>query len=85
MNKLVLLSCILLVGCGPPYHPNSEPTTDVCLQKQYFDDCLKQLPEGPKATHYNDWSEIVSSCTESARLLSYRQSEFVTPECRTGF
>lgn len=84
MNKIIVLT-FLLVGCGGEVVTNTTPVVDVCLQKIYFDDCMKLLPAGPTTTNYNDWSEVISECTNSARLLSFRQSKDVKESCKTGY
>lgn len=86
MYKILFLT-ILLVGCGGGENSaiSSSPILDVCLQKVYFDDCMKLLPAGPTSTKYNDWSEVIAECTDSAKSLSYRQKKNVKDECRTGY
>lgn len=93
MEKIVLVALLLLAGCDSNSMSkmeianklNTNPIRDVCLQKVYFDDCMKALPAGPTSTNYNDWSEVVSACTDSAKELAYRQSKDVKEECKTGY
>lgn len=87
MYKILLLS-FLLVGCMGEIEnaeTSTTPIVDACLQKVYFDDCMKALPAGPTSTKYNDWSEVIDECTDSAKSLSYRQTKNVKDECKSGF
>ena len=85
MYKIIFLS-VLLVGCGGGGVPSSTtPIKDACLQKIYFDDCMEALPAGPTSTKYNDWSEVIAECTDTAKILAYRQTKNVKEECKTGY
>lgn len=81
MYKILFLT-FFISGCV-----NQAPNTfvDVCLQKEYFEDCMKDLPTGPTSTKYNDWSEVISECRDTARELSYRQTKNIKEECKGGF
>lgn len=87
MKISILVLTLLLTACGEAVHINNEsnPIVDSCLRKQYFDDCLSKIPTGPVSTVSNDWSEVVESCGDIARQMSYRETKNVKSECRTGY
>lgn len=67
MNGLALVIVAkCLSGCEAfePVKNNQE------LRTKIFMECLDKIPEGPRQTHYNDWSEVVDSCDSAA----YRHS-----------
>lgn len=69
----IVVVAAMLTGCNPaPGSPASawQYVPDQALRAQRFDACMQALPAGPVSTHYNDWSEVVDSCADSA----YRQS-----------
>lgn len=51
----------------------SRPQPDLVLQREIFNECMRNLPEGPKSTVYNDWDEIISECRLTAYCLSLKK------------
>ena len=89
MKYTAILLALALTACG---QHSSETTayasdtddvivTDQCLKREIFTECMKILPAGPQATHYNDWDEVVSQCGREALWMSKRRRAFVKPEC----
>lgn len=70
----------VLGGCGEP-SPNSM-MRDQCKRQQIFLQCMAALPEGPKATMYNDWAEVVEACESAAAYQALRPAGAIKPECR---
>lgn len=64
---LLIMAMLALTACGNDrsYHINQEKRVVL------FQQCLKTLPAGPIATHYNDWSEVVDACEGFATRASY--------------
>lgn len=81
---LVGLIVVLLGGCTRPVELETAPTrmTDQCMRQQTFLQCMEEMPEGPEETRYNDWAEVVDSCSTHAYYVSQRQVRFIKPECR---
>lgn len=78
-NTLIAISIAgLLAGCSD--EPN-DIVKDQCLRVELFQQCMKSLPAGPVATHYNDWSEVVTSCEAAAFYQSMRPRVAVKKEC----
>lgn len=80
---LAVSSIGLLAACNPvPGAPASEWQwmNDQTLRSELFQKCMQILPAGPVKTHYNDWSEVVDSCEDSA----YRQSRRLAKADRHG-
>lgn len=78
---IALLACLLLAGCdSKPFQPING--TDQCMRREIFKECMAALPAGPKATHYNDWSEVVSECDSAARYQAIRRMDQIKMECR---
>lgn len=66
---LVMVMALLVSGCD-----SLEPlSANQALRSLLFKDCLNNLPAGPQSTHYNDWSEVVSECENSAYYRSLRR------------
>lgn len=86
---IILLLTLTLTACGK----HSSDTTafasdvddvvvvDMCLQRELFNECMKNLPAGPVATKYNDWDEVVKECRIGARYMAKRRRGVVNPEC----
>ena len=79
MNLIKAVSVLsfvgLLSGCNPqPGSPASEWQwmNDQSMRAELFKTCMQILPAGPVRTHYNDWSEVVDSCEDSAYYQSRR-------------
>lgn len=76
LKAVTLVSVVsLLTACNPsPGSPASDWQwmTDQTLRADLFQKCLGALPAGPVSTHYNDWSEVVDSCENSAYYQSRR-------------
>lgn len=80
MKKIIaLLAALSLSGCMEVPPP---PVADQCLRAQLFQACMKSLPAGPVSTQYNDWDEVVDSCSNTAYYQSLRRAESIKPECR---
>lgn len=63
MRNAAILTIALLAGCGEaPLKPEPDGALRIALSR----DCIATLPEGPKATHYNDWAEAVEQCDTNA-------------------
>lgn len=69
---LVCVMALMLAGCDGMPLPVRE------LQPMYFDQCLKNLPNGPQKTHYNDWAEVVSQCRYASSEMSNRPHGVMT-------
>lgn len=80
MRVALVLAAVLLTACNPVPVATSIP--DQCVRQQLFQACMKALPAGPVATHYNDWSEVVEACESSAYYQSFRLTSTIKPECR---
>lgn len=76
---LLLASAALLTACSEKA-PTTEP--DQCIRAEQFQQCLASVPAGPTSTHYNDWSEVVSECRNTAYYQSLRDPAAIKPECR---
>jgi len=70
---------VALGGCAPP--APQDRVVDQCLRHQYFEECLKTVPPGPSATHYNDWDDVVEACGSQAYYMALRPHAAVKPEC----
>lgn len=72
---LVAAACFALSGCeelkSPEYAPDQKD------RQRIFKECMAGLPEGPKATTYNDWDEVVGECAKAA----YYQSLYCYENC----
>ena len=67
MKKLIVfVSLVSLFGCDQ-YKLNTE------LRHKYFIECLEKIPKGPERTEYNDWSEVVDSCSSIAYQLALQE------------
>lgn len=79
--KTLILSLVLVgvVGCEP-MPPKTQ--SDQCMRAELFKQCMKELPAGPLATHYNDWDEVVAQCDQTAYYQSMRATTAIKPECR---
>ncbi len=81
----ILLSILLtftLVGCNEVKEITERNIPDQCLRRELFNECMKLLPGGPIATHYNDWDEVVSECRTYAWSVSHRLQSVVKKECQ---
>lgn len=90
-NKLLIIASILaLAACGKHSSETTAYASDVdevvitnmCLQRELFNECMKNLPAGPQATKYNDWDEVVSECRHTAYYLAKRKRRVVPDECQ---
>jgi len=83
VKKLILLTVLLLAACSKDDKPFiDERESNLCLQREIFNECMKILPAGPVATKYNDWDEVVSECRQNGYYMSIRKRKFVKPECQ---
>lgn len=81
----ILLSILLLftlVGCNEVKEITERNIPDQCLRRELFNECMKALPGGPIATHYNDWDDVVSECRTYAWSVSHRLQSVVKKECQ---
>ena len=78
---LSLFMLFILAACQPKQilDPN---IPDQCLRRELFNECMKSLPSGPVATHYNDWDDVVSECRAYAWSVSVRLQSVVKKECQ---
>jgi hypothetical protein len=87
---LFVLPVLALTACGDHSSSQTMFSSDIgevviidkCMQREIFNQCMKTLPEGPKATKYNDWDEVVAECRHSGYYMSARKRKFVKPECQ---
>lgn len=56
--------------------------TDVCMQRQIFDQCMQTAKVNAPASPPSVWSDVVKECRLAGFLMSKRAEEFVKPECR---
>lgn len=68
-----------LTGCGDLVK-QPEYRVDQTKRIVLFQACLKLLPAGPISTQYNDWSEVVTQCENSA----YYQSQECFKNCENS-
>lgn len=70
--KLILIAFIVfaLTGCYDSEHLYTY--YDTTIYGTAFADCEKNLPVGPEVTHYNDWDEVVDSCSRVAIIQAGR-------------
>jgi len=79
MNKLIAIAALLiLMGCK---NQMDDVVIDQCLRVELAQQCMKDLPAGPVAAHYNDWSEVVAECDNNAFGQAKRRRHSVKPEC----
>lgn len=78
MKKLLIVtvSCLGLVAC----EDLEVWDTDQVMRQKLFKECLTLVPEGPKTTHYNDWSEVIKECDRAA----YYQSRYCVKNCKVA-
>jgi hypothetical protein len=77
MRAVIVVSVALaLSACEPNY------ADDKCLRQKLFAECMKMLPAGPTATHYNHWGEVVEACDVASRNQSWKMVENIKRECR---
>lgn len=74
-KKIVVLALLALAGCARGPAEDAKETKRGLLRHEYFVECMKLLPAGPVQTQYNDWDEVVDSCSNQA----YYQSNQVVP------
>ena len=83
MKKLFLLLPLFLIACSKNDKPFiDDRVSNLCLQREIFNECMKMLPAGPVATKYNDWDEVVSECGNQAYYMSHRKASTIPAECR---
>lgn len=78
---LIAGASLLTAGLGGCANPDPQ-MADQCMRREIFQQCMKALPAGPKATMYNDWDEVVAKCEDAAYYQSLRRTSQVKPECR---
>lgn len=74
MKRLLSLAlCALISACNQrEIDPNAGCKYDQDVRREIFMECLHVVPQGPVATKYNDWSEVVDECGEQAKYMSLR-------------
>ncbi len=78
VGSILIITAILLTGCA------DKPTDlgiDQCLRNKIFYECLERIPKGPENVHYNDWSEVIDTCSSAAYYQSLRQRSQIEPSC----
>lgn len=66
MKAAYLLAGLLLVGCEKAPRDLAREAERGRVRHEYFVECMKLLPAGPQVTKYNDWDDVVDSCTQSS-------------------
>ncbi len=81
-SLLPSLALASLTACdsGTTFFP---PTVNQCLRAEAFQSCMRSLPAGPQATKYNDWDEVVDSCSQTAYYLALRPQATIPEQCRS--
>ncbi|MBS0218115.1 MAG: hypothetical protein JSR63_07995 [Proteobacteria bacterium] len=74
--SIVALFALVVSGCEQPVYPKYE--TDQSIRAERFDTCMRELPQGPQSTHYNDWDSVVDACASAA----YAQAQVCVENCR---
>ncbi len=82
VNKLIIIFVLFLAACENPSTPKDPSIPDQCLRRELFNECMKQIPNGPVVTHYNDWDEVVSECRAYAWGVSTRLQSTIKKECQ---
>ena len=83
MRKLlIIMSLLLLTACNEVKEITERNIPDQCLRRELFNECMKLLPGGPIATHYNDWDDVVSECRTYAWSVSHRLQSVIKKECQ---
>ena len=59
-----------LTGCND-YETKPRIKLDQVRRELIFKECMTNLPAGPRSTKYNDWDEVVASCSSTAYNLSW--------------
>ena len=78
MSKALLFVALLsLSGCEMP----ERYALNQCKRREIFAMCLAKVPPGPAVTTYNDWSEVIDSCDDSARKQSYALPSNIPKRC----
>ena len=82
---ILFFAILILSGCDKnEFNPQYTPIIDQCIRMELFASCMASLPEGPSTTKYNDWDEVVDSCSSAAVYQSYRPRKYVPEQCRFG-
>ena len=79
---IILCLMIALTGCNIRTEVLDKNIPDQCLRRELFNECMKALPGGPIATHYNDWDEVVKECRSYAWSVSMRLQSMIKKECQ---
>lgn len=80
MHRLTMFLALALFGCGPTDYS----TSDECLRREIFQQCLASVPKGPQTTQENPWHKVIAECESAAYYQSQRLSSRIKPECRPG-
>ncbi len=72
---LLVLLCLVVSACAP------DESTNQCMRRELFKECMQLLPAGPVATHYNDWAEVVDQCEQRAYYESIQLVTNIPQEC----
>lgn len=64
----ILIALLAVAGC-------TQDSDDVVqarkvLRIELFEKCMQLLPDGPQATKYNDWAEVVKQCGTQSYYMS---------------
>ena len=84
MKKTIVFLVLLLSACKDGHLDKivEKQVPDQCLRRELFNECMKLLPGGPVATHYNDWDDVVSECRSYAWSVSVRYESVIKKECQ---
>lgn len=84
IKKLILIPLLLVAACSKNDISKTleQQVPDQCLRRELFNECMKSLPAGPVATHYNDWDDVVSECRAYAWSASVRYDSVIKKECQ---
>lgn len=69
----LIVASTLMAACNqPPPNTKVRCQYDQEIRRDIFMECLRVVPQGPAATKYNDWSEVVNECGDQAGYMSLR-------------
>ena len=65
-TRMAALAAVLLLTACASEPADPHEAARGLLRAKLSQRCMESLPAGPQSTHYNDWSEVVDSCTQNA-------------------
>jgi hypothetical protein len=82
---LAVAQVFLLASCSPSEPPAPPSSSDQCMRREIFQQCLAAVPRGPeRVATSNDWDEVVAECETAAYRQSIRMTHTIKQECRVG-